>query len=690
MLKLNKLRFGNVGRFVSPQEVDFSTKKQLVQINGVFVDTGGSSGAGKSTLIEMIDYVFGINKSSATTLQSRYTKEPMWAEAEFDSGAYAYTISRIKDKGLKVSWVGPEGEGEISGNVALAEEKIKQVLGLDPDLFRRMTHKAQKEDGFFLSLTPKESFGFLIKVMGMEGMLNKIEKSEQLVSEKEKLVNSIQLELASLGSKVQDQTEIVRKSEAEKLPTQPNLDTLELAKAELAKYLAKAASLDQELENQLSLLKQNEPVRPSAAPISPRLAEIDFEISKLNIEAKALELEKNDKIFKIQKALEGLKAKKNSAEYAGRKAKEIANFISNHNAQLEHLMENNCPTCLQKWLGTALKEKIDTIKGEIESAKAQHDTLTTEHSGIGSIVEQIDRAQAILTTTVNTNPAADVNSKISVLQVEKQNINQASRNADAEILRVYSVANTVHLDRLNSIRSEFDKEKKDTASNIDAVKNVIKTLELEQANYDSSLKSKEKNIAINKEYLNKYVAQLEDKNKEYQKAQSEFLLYQEAKRLFKSYTNKMFEEALETIGRNATERLNKIPNMSTASVYFEPFKEVKGKIKEEVSVVVSMDGDIGIPIKSLSGGERSAADLAVDLAVADFIEEHSGMGANYLILDEPCSGMDTVCKQEYIEMLKTVSTNKQILIVEHSTEVKEMVDDVITVRREGLYSNVVN
>ena len=690
MLKLKKLRFGNVGRFVTPQEIDFSEKKQLIQVNGLFVDTGGSSGAGKSTLIEMMDYVLGINKSSATVLQSRYTKDLMWAEGEYENGDSTFKIARIKDKGVTVSWSGAEGEGEISGNVALAEEKIIQMLGIEPELFRRMTHKAQKEDGFFLSLTPKESFNFLIKVIGMEEMLKKIEKVEALASEKEKLVNQFQTELASLGVQVQNQSEIVKQSELVIIPQKPNPETILIGKNELALYEEKLDNITKEFDSKIAELRLKEPSMSGTRPVSPRLAEIDYEITKLNLEIKNLEAEKNDKIFKIQKALEGLKTKKSSAEYAGRKIKEISTFISSNNVQLEHLMENNCPTCLQKWLGLALKEKIDSIRNEIENAKAQQDSLITEYSGLSSIIEQVDRAQTILTVTINTNPGLDINTKVSLLQIEKQNINTASRAADSETLKEYSLANKVHLDYLNSLKVDYDKERANITSNINAVKNTVQSLELAEANYNTSLKSKEKNILLNQEYLDKYTKQLEEKNIEYQKAQSEFLLNQEAKRLLKSYTNKTFEEALETIGRNATDRLNKIPNMSTASIYFEPFKEVKGKIKEEISVVVSMDGDIGIPIKSLSGGERSAADLAVDLAVADFIEEHSGIGANYLTLDEPLGGMDALGKASYIEMLQTMTTNKQILIVDHSTEIKEMVNDVIMVRREGLYSNVIN
>ena len=96
---------------------------------------------------------------------------------------------------------------------------------------------------------------------------------------------------------------------------------------------------------------------------------------------------------------------------------------------------------------------------------------------------------------------------------------------------------------------------------------------------------------------------------------------EEGKKVIKSYLSCAFEDALDGLGNVATQLIRGIPNMSTATIQFDGIKENKdGKIKEEVNPVISMDGEVGIPIRSLSGGERSSADMAVDLAVIQFIE----------------------------------------------------------------------
>ena len=106
-----------------------------------------------------------------------------------------------------------------------------------------------------------------------------------------------------------------------------------------------------------------------------------------------------------------------------------------------------------------------------------------------------------------------------------------------------------------------------------------------------------------------------------------------------------------------------------------------GAVKEMVNAIIDNDGELEIPIKSLSGGERSAVDLAIDLAVCEMIQEKANKGIDVLILDEPFSGLDSIGIEQALEMLKTL--DKRILIVEHNNIAKEMIPDKLTVIRDG-------
>jgi DNA repair exonuclease SbcCD ATPase subunit len=129
--------------------------------------------------------------------------------------------------------------------------------------------------------------------------------------------------------------------------------------------------------------------------------------------------------------------------------------------------------------------------------------------------------------------------------------------------------------------------------------------------------------------------------------------------------------------------------MQTATIQLEGTRETKeGTVREEVTAVLSIDGEQGVPIKSLSGGERSAMDLAIDLAVIDFLESETGKGMNIFILDEPFTGLGPAEIEPILELLQNSNLSKKIIIVDHNEIVKQSISNKITVVRTGEFSQV--
>jgi len=153
---------------------------------------------------------------------------------------------------------------------------------------------------------------------------------------------------------------------------------------------------------------------------------------------------------------------------------------------------------------------------------------------------------------------------------------------------------------------------------------------------------------------------------------------------------KIFQETLDTIGATASNILNQIPNVQSSSISFESFKEQKnGKIKEEITAMLNNGSSENVDIRSLSGGERSSIDIAVDLAAIDILEDKFNKGMNLFILDEPFDGLDTISKEQYLELLKNLNTNKKLIIIDHSSEVKEMVSDTIIIEKTNGISRII-
>lgn len=255
--------------------------------------------------------------------------------------------------------------------------------------------------------------------------------------------------------------------------------------------------------------------------------------------------------------------------------------------------------------------------------------------------------------------------------------------------------------RQQSILVEYAKKQNDIRELNESAINVARNqenavlLELQTAqnkvvNFKESKKRFEESLDKLNAQLSLYSNMFREHNTKLDEIKEEIELATELKKAIKSYLSCSFEDALDSIGDTATKLIKSIPNMANATVQFEGLRETKeGKIKEEVVCTVSMDGEIGVPIKSLSGGERSSTDLAVDLAVVKFIEERTGKGCNIMCLDEPFTGLDSQNIMEALEMLKACNSEKQILIVDHNPIASQSIENKIVVIRDGLTSRIV-
>lgn len=274
-------------------------------------------------------------------------------------------------------------------------------------------------------------------------------------------------------------------------------------------------------------------------------------------------------------------------------------------------------------------------------------------------------------------------SVLSILRQEEKD-HQAKENSRQEaILKEYSYKHSELRVSHRYCLEQLQDRVNNLQSDLNSAENKIKNFEESKKKYDLSFNK------IN-ERSKTYGSELKSKTESLSLVREEIELAENAKKAIKSYLSCSFEDALDSIGEVATKLLRSIPNMSTATIQFDGLKETKeGKIKEEVTCVVSMDGEIGISVKSLSGGERSSTDLAIDLSVIKFIEERTGKGINLMILDEPFTGLDSKNILEALEMLKECSLDKRLVIVDHNEVASQAIENKLLVIRDGLTSRIV-
>jgi len=87
------------------------------------------------------------------------------------------------------------------------------------------------------------------------------------------------------------------------------------------------------------------------------------------------------------------------------------------------------------------------------------------------------------------------------------------------------------------------------------------------------------------------------------------------------------------------------------------------------------------PLSRFSGGESDLANLCLRLAISRVIAERSGSAVNFLILDEIFGSQDQGRKRNILEAFSQLSKQfKQIILITHIEDVKDLVGNAIIVR----------
>jgi DNA repair exonuclease SbcCD ATPase subunit len=674
VLKLRRYSFSGIGRFVEKQTIDLESRSHLIQIDGHNTNTGGSSGAGKSTTVEAIAFLLGISEIPATQLQSRITDEPAWVEGEFEGGI---TITRSKKDGLTIQ----TSEGSVSGNSKLAEEKLDEIIGVNRELLKTMCYKRQKQGGFFLNLTPKQSYDFLMQCLDLKDFQNKIIKLDDIVKNKYK---PKKIELESSIKTLNETVDQLRGLLSQKTSPQKEEQDDSSLKTNIEDLKLKIDSLKHEKDQSLNKIGSKPEFIPMSFEKDQELNNINNQISELrtiinnNINNKNIEIQQaSSAIFKIREHAKELNQLKN-------KAVELDSFIQKLYGEFQHLEAGNCPTCLRLWETKENTQRMQQVSNQIESNKKIIEEYLKEIQKIPHYKMMEKKAEELLQNRTDRivngleeKDLAELQEKQRVLMNEKENIK--------------STANQNHLNRVNewnykvfNINQKYYDESSELETRINHLRHEVEKIQLKKKNYTQALEIYEKDcknikdkISLNSDELQKQIIELRTLEKN-------ILLSEESIRLIKNFTLQKFQDTLNYIGHRATEIINLIPNMANAVIFFENSKETKsGNIKNEVNAIINLEGDSSVPIKTLSGGERTSADFAIDLAVGEMIENMTQKGVNFFIIDEGFDGLDSISKIQCLEILKGLNTDKKILMVDHSSEVKEMVYDTIIVKRIG-------
>jgi DNA repair exonuclease SbcCD ATPase subunit len=684
MLKILQLEFKNIGRFQTLQTLDFSKFPNLTLVDGKNNNTGGSSGAAKSTTFHALDYLWGINDVPATALQSRLTKDLIWVRGTIDKDGTVLRITRGKKEGLVIErFENDEFNTIVSGNNKIAEEHLKTIIGIPLDLFSLLTHQKQTKGGFFLNLTPKAAYNFLSECLGLSENTSKIQK----LTEKYKVTTK---NLEDISTQILiEQGNLKTLNEVKGLKVIPNesidLELKKTYKDEIESLSQTYVALKEELTSEIN--KLTKPIEITTRYDETNLSDLTKKKEKLTLAHMKCLTDKNDRVNVFKGAIAKIDKELGTIATLEIEKRHHLTDLSSTDYNISQLLENKCPECGQKVIKTDLLEKYRAQQNRINANIFKLDEIMSNKSILLDKKDKITDAMVIERddNTISSriyNNISIVNSLIKEENEKKDTFNLGISQKNIQLWTTYNKD-------IASIRRKYDNKIDKNQEEINNFKNLYNDL----CRKEHAMQTTKKLIENEIKEISDRIAQVDAKVLRLLTRQSELqkeqLVISESIRLVKSYVLHIFEGSLSYISDLASKFLSSIPTMTNCYIYFDTKYETQsGEIRDEITAYINLESDERIPIKTLSGGERMAVDLAIDLAVRKMIEEYSNNGCDYLLLDEPFCNMDAIGSSMCLQLLNENNYDKKILVIDHGSELKSAINNVILIERTGESSEI--
>jgi len=197
------------------------------------------------------------------------------------------------------------------------------------------------------------------------------------------------------------------------------------------------------------------------------------------------------------------------------------------------------------------------------------------------------------------------------------------------------------------------------------------------------------NISRSLDSLKSLEIQLSTKKEDLSKAQIEVHVLEHSSKLLgrQGFLGGIFDEVLREIKGRANDLMSYMPNINTFSIDISSNSVTQsGKVNKKIKVSLFKDG-VEKSVKTLSGGQMVALELCTDLAVSETIRARSGSNLGWVALDEAMDGLDVETKVAALDIIKS-KVDGLLIVVDHSTEIKEAFDSVINVEYDGKRSYV--
>jgi DNA repair exonuclease SbcCD ATPase subunit len=170
--------------------------------------------------------------------------------------------------------------------------------------------------------------------------------------------------------------------------------------------------------------------------------------------------------------------------------------------------------------------------------------------------------------------------------------------------------------------------------------------------------------------LNKKKEELSGVTSDFKEKEKSIKIEKQIQETLSQFLIEINNQSISYLSEITSKLLKSVKNSETISCDFIVSEKVRaGKTVSFLDLGVFLNS-IQVDIKDLSGGQQTALELCLDLALIKLIESRSKFMQPFLFLDEPFNGLDNESVLCLVSLIKEF--NMQSFIVDHSSAVKEV------------------
>lgn len=616
--------------FQSWKDMTFDFKKGVTLIDGWNEDDQTSEGSGKSSILNSVAWcIYGkLPKDAKVDDVVKHGESTCSVELQFGNGDSIIRSRKPNDIYLRKS-----NGNVIKGKDAKeTQELIEEYVGCNFETFCQSTYFAQNYDKKFLTSNQEDRGKILSGIQNLQifdkarkevmDLLKKESDTLSTYSRKLELEENSMKHMASRLTMLEDF--IARTGDAFEATKKSVRQKIEYTINELASY---ERSKLQILEDQARLT-----------------AELGGALDTDGDTVDALKAALNE-VLPMKSQLKAHNSMIIQQEQSGRRSGEKYNKLSEKKIKLEEFLRSptsECPTC-----GTTLTN-VDTshTSRELDEVISEMNDLLTQMTEIGNYLdankaesaENLDKRERDLRASIFEIESRQNKAKLKQKEIDrlKYNLTAVETNIASKQLDIgYQEQALVELKPQDLSKELDDKEKLITAINLSA-EGYANVQDLKQA-------------------AELYVGQLEQ--------------LKEGFREIKSY---VFNNALSELNFRVNKYLNDLFEVSASLKFTTEDQKIETRV-----TIDNRETGLGL----LSGGQNRRFNLAVDLALADIVAHRKTSKLDMLILDEYFKDLSEVSMEKCLDLLK--SRKSPVLIIEHNTIFKNIVDNTFFVRLEN-------